>query len=192
MIKNVKSFKQTFPVKPQKPPLKSSPVLSNYHRGYKPKPPSFVPYMKDFNRRKPFRRKETFPPRRYYQKGFQKQFWLGEEGWILLRSSKDTFVHIYVDFYRTVNKIRLKLAVFSTVVIDCVIGMMTQTTPPSQPSDWWTVIIKINDTLGPDDWWDLYILTLQCVAHTSHLWYPDYYQLFTDETARAWLWTMGG
>ena len=74
MTKNVKNFKQTFPVKPQKPPFKSSSVLSNYHRGYKAKPPSFVPYMKDFNRRKPFRRKETFPPRRYYQKGFQKQF----------------------------------------------------------------------------------------------------------------------
>ena len=31
----------------------------------------------------------------------------------------------------------------------------------------------------------IYILTLQCVAHTSHLWDPDYYQLFTDEAARA-------
>ena len=75
MTKNVKSFKQTFPVKPFKAPFKSSPVLSNHHRGHKSKPPSYVPYMKDFNRRKPFRRKESFPPRRYYQKGFQKLSW---------------------------------------------------------------------------------------------------------------------
>ena len=149
MTKNVKNFKQKFPVKPQKPPFKTSPVLSNYHRGYKAKPPSFVPYMKDFNRRKPFRRKEPFPPpRRYYQKGFQKQFWLGWKGWILLRSSKDTFVHnIHVDFYRAVNKIRLKLAVFNWLWHHKSAGMVTQTAPPSQPADWWTIIIKINDTL---------------------------------------------
>ena len=75
MTKNVQSFKHTFPVKKSVPPFKSSPKLSSYHRGHKSKqPPNYDPYMRDFNRRKPFRRKETYPPRRYYQKGFQKQF----------------------------------------------------------------------------------------------------------------------
>ena len=113
MTKNVKSFKHTFPVKPFKAPYKSSPVLSNYHRGHKAKPPSFIPYMKDFNRRKPFRRKESFPPRRYYQKGFQKQFWLGREGWKLTLKVFKRHIKIFVDtFYQPVNKIRLKFSVF--------------------------------------------------------------------------------
>ena len=72
---DTRSFKHTFPVKKSVPPFKSSPRLSSYHRGRKSKqPPNYDPYMRDFNRRKPFRRKETYPPRRYYQKGFQKQF----------------------------------------------------------------------------------------------------------------------
>lgn len=75
MTKHIHSVKHTFPVRKLVPPFKNSPKISSYHRGHKSKqPPKYDPYMRDFNRRKPFRRKETYPPRRYYQKGFQKQF----------------------------------------------------------------------------------------------------------------------
>ena len=75
MTKHIQSVKHTFPVRKLVPPIKNSPKISSYHRGHKSKqPPKYDPYMRDFNRRKPFRRKETYPPRRYYQKGFQKQF----------------------------------------------------------------------------------------------------------------------
>lgn len=81
--KNIKNVKNAYPQEKSKSTFQSSPKLSSFRRNYKSRPTHFVPYMRDFNRRKPFRRKrkETYSPRRFDQKGFQKHFHLqGRKG----------------------------------------------------------------------------------------------------------------
>ena len=87
---------------------------------------------------------------------------------------------------RGVNTIFLKLAVFSVHRLAAFID----TVPASAAYAWWTVIIiKIHDTLSLSD--DLYAtfwhLAPLCDPYCHPLFrIPDYYQLFSDETSRAW------